>query len=179
MREFTQLPDLAVRTLGGSVMAADDEFFAEKENLIKPGPPVFQPAVFGNKGQLYDGWETRRRRTTGYDSAIVRLIELDTTHFKGNAPAAAALRGLDGLVSAPDDPAGWFGMLPRTPLLPDTRHRFLVEPKRATHVRLDIYPDGGMARLRLYGDLTADGLTSLEDRWRGTAPPRGTSIYGM
>ena len=70
---FTGLPDLASRQLGGSVVFANDELFAEKENLITPEPPAFDPAEFGNRGKVYDGWETRRRRGPGHDHAIVRL----------------------------------------------------------------------------------------------------------
>ena len=91
---FTELPDLAVRTLGGSVVYANDELYAERENLITPGPAVFSPATFGPKGQVYDGWETRRRREPGHDHAIVRLgvpgiirgVVADTSFFTGNYP---------------------------------------------------------------------------------------------
>ncbi|MDJ0111029.1 allantoicase, partial [Rhodococcus erythropolis] len=71
--EFTLLPDLALRTLGGAVIWANDEAFAEREALIRPGKAGYQPATFGHKGQVYDGWETRRRRVAGHDEAIVRL----------------------------------------------------------------------------------------------------------
>ena len=71
--DFTRLPDLASRRLGGSVVYANDELFAERENLITPGPPGHRAATFGHKGQVYDGWETRRRRQPGHDWAIVRL----------------------------------------------------------------------------------------------------------
>src|SRR4051794_782571 len=97
--DFSELPDLAVRALGGSVMAANDEFFAEKENLINPAPAAFLPAAFGHKGRRYDGWEPRRRRDNGkgYDWAIVRLglpgvirgVVVDTAHFTGNSPPYA------------------------------------------------------------------------------------------
>jgi allantoicase len=337
MSDFQRLPDLAVRAVGGSVVAVNDESFAERENLIKPTAPVFSPRTFGHKGQVYDGWETRRRREPGHDWAIVRLgmpgivrgvvvdtafftgnfpphasveacsaegypgpaeleeaawveivprsplqgdtahsfdvdaerrfthvrlrifpdggvarlrvhgepvadprllaglpvdlaalenggmvencsnmfysspnnliapgqatvmgegwetarrrddgndwvlvrlaapgiarlAELDTTHFKGNAPGAAALRGIDARASAPGDEAAWVPLLERTRLQPDTRHRFpLGGGHEVTHVRLDVYPDGGMARLRLFGELTAGGRLALERRWSGHA----------
>jgi len=92
--DFTALPDLASRTLGGSVSAANDELFAQRENLIRPEAPFFDPNEFGHKGKVYDGWETRRRRDDGHDYAIVRLgtpgiihgIIVDTAYFKGNYP---------------------------------------------------------------------------------------------
>ena len=88
------MPDLASRALGGGVTYANDEFFAEKENLIKPGPPEFAAEAFGHKGKVYDGWETRRRRDAGHDYAIVRLgcpgvvhgVAVDTAFFRGNYP---------------------------------------------------------------------------------------------
>src|SRR6478735_9541247 len=92
--DFTALPDLASRALGGSVSAANDELFAQRENLIKAEAPFFDPNEFGHKGKVYDGWETRRRRDNGHDYAIARLgtpgiihgIIVDTAYFKGNYP---------------------------------------------------------------------------------------------
>src|SRR5258708_20392831 len=100
--EFASLPDLASRRLGGSVVFANDELFADKENLIKPGPPAFAADAFGNKGKVYDGWETRRRREAGHDHAIVRLgcpgmvrgIGVDTSFFRGNYPPEISVEGL-------------------------------------------------------------------------------------
>ncbi|MFK3984108.1 allantoicase [Micromonospora sp. NPDC050397] len=339
MADFTELPDLASRLLGGSVVDANDEFFAARDNLVNTGPPTFTPQTFGAKGQVYDGWETRRRREPGYDHAVVRLgapgiisgvvvdtafftgnfppfvsvqacglegypgpeeltaadwipivprsavrgdtvnsfpvrdphrfthvrlvlhpdggvarlrvhgsvvpdprlfpdghvdlaaaeyggqvtdasnrfygspqqlvapglarvmgegwetarrrdggndwvrvrlvapgrvrlVELDTSHFKGNAPAAASLRGVDTRVSDPTDERAWFDLLPRVPLQPDTRHRFpLTDAGTATEVRLDIFPDGGMARLRLPGRVAPDDLVALRRHWWESLPP--------
>ena len=107
-----------------------------------------------------DGWETARRRDDGNDWVLVRLAapavvefaDLDTSHFKGNAPGAAALRGAEARSATVDDSEAWFDLLPRVALMPDTPHRFRVRESRpVTHVRLDIFPDGGMARLRLLG----------------------------
>src|SRR5258708_30505211 len=100
--DFTELPDLASRRLGGSVVAASDELFAEKENLIKLGAPVFAAGEVGNRGKIYDGWETRRRREPGHDHAIVRLGVpgivhggvLDTSFFRGNYPPHASAEAL-------------------------------------------------------------------------------------
>jgi allantoicase len=98
--------------------------------------------------------------------AVIDFADLDTTHFKGNAPGSAALRGADARVGSLDEPAGWFDLLPTVPLMPDTPHRFPVRAERAaTHVRLDIYPDGGMARLRLLGRPDAAGAAALESRF--------------
>ncbi len=101
MNDFTQLPDLASRALSGSVVHANDELFAERENLIKPGRAVFSTEDFGHKGKVYDGWETRRRREAGHDFAIVRLgvpgvvrgVVIDTSWFKGNYPPFASVEG--------------------------------------------------------------------------------------
>ncbi len=100
--DVTELPDLASRRLGGSVIAASDELFAEKENLIKPEAPVFAPGEFGNRGKIYDGWETRRRREPGHDHAVVRLgvpgivhgVVVDTSFFRGNYPPQVSVEAL-------------------------------------------------------------------------------------
>jgi allantoicase len=163
---FTLLPDLALRTLGGSVAAASDESFAEKENLINPWAPAFQAHTFGLKGQEYDGWETRRRRSPGHDWVIVRLglpgvirgVVVDTAWFKGNYPPYASVEACsaDGY-PPPGDLAGWAEIVPRSPLKGDTAHEFEVSAgRRFTHVRLSIFPDGGVARLRVHGDVVPD-----------------------
>ncbi len=93
--------------------------------------------------------------------AVIALADLDTRHFKGNAPGRAGLRGVDARTGSPDDPGDWFDLLPPTPLRPDTPHRFRIGPApAATHVRLDIFPDGGMARLRLHGRADPEALRS-------------------
>ena len=166
--DFTALPDLAVRTLGGSVPAANDELFAERENLIKPQPAVFNAHTFGHKGQIYDGWETRRRREPGHDWAIVRLgvpgvirgVVVDTAFFTGNYPEQCSVEALsvDGYPS-PEELAGlaWTEIVPRSPLKGDTRNQFAVAAEESfTHVRLNIFPDGGVARLRVHGEVVPD-----------------------
>jgi allantoicase len=169
-------PDLASRGLRGSVVAASDEFFAEKENLIKPGAAVFSPSTFGHKGQVYDGWETRRRRAPSgglpaadeHDWVIVRLgapgvvhaVVVDTAYFTGNFPQACSVEAC--YVSGYPDPAAlaaarWAEIVPRSPLKGDTPHVFEVpERSRFSHVRLKIYPDGGVARLRVHGQVMPD-----------------------
>jgi allantoicase len=166
--DFTELPDLAVRTLGGSVVAANDELFAERENLIKPQPAVFNAHTFGHKGQIYDGWETRRRREPGHDWAVVRLgvpgvirgVVVDTAFFTGNYPEQCAVEAasVEGYPS-PDEltDAAWTEIVPRSPLKGDTRNPFSVATEESfTHVRLNIFPDGGVARLRVHGEVVPD-----------------------
>jgi allantoicase len=165
-------PDLAGRALGGSVIYANDELFAERENLIKAGDPVFQPHTFGHKGQIMDGWETRRRREAASDgqgdTAIVRLgcggvvrrVVVDTSYFTGNYPPEVSVEacGAEGYPSPAELAAAeWTTLVPRSPVAGDSRNTFEVEPgRRATHVRLTIFPDGGVARLRVYGEPVPD-----------------------
>jgi allantoicase len=169
-------PDLASRTLRGSVVAASDEFFAEKENLIKPGVTVYSPHTFGHKGQVYDGWETRRRRGAAgelppadeHDWVIVRLgapgvvhaVVVDTAYFTGNFPQSCSVEAcyMAGYPAAADlAAAAWTEIVPRSPLKGDTPHVFEVPPRsRFSHVRLRIYPDGGVARLRVHGEVVPD-----------------------
>jgi allantoicase len=165
-------PDLAGRALGGSVIFANDELFAERENLIKPEDPEFRPHTFGHKGQIMDGWETRRRRELAGDGqgdrAIVRLgcggvvhrVVVDTSWFTGNYPPEVSVEvcGAEGYPS-PAELAGatWTTLVPRSPVAGDARNEFEVEPgPRATHVRLTMYPDGGVARLRVHGEPVPD-----------------------
>ncbi len=167
MSDWTHLPDLAGRALGGAVICADDEFFAAKENLVRDEPPAAR-TEFGHKGKEYDGWETRRRRSPGHDWAIVRLgapgivagVVIDTAFFTGNYPPRASLEGaaVEGHPSAAEvERADWQPLLPVSDLAGDTANAFAVESdRRVTHVRLAIHPDGGVARLRVHGTVVPD-----------------------
>jgi allantoicase len=168
MEEFTLLPDLASRTFGGGIVYTNDEFFAAADHLIAPAPPVFTPHTFDHRGQVYDGWETRRRREPGHDHVIVRLgapgvihgVDIDTAFFTGNYPPYASIDGcaVDGYLGAAAlQAAEWTPLVPRSPLTGDSRNLFTVDsPRRYTHVRLTIYPDGGIARLRVHGEVVPD-----------------------
>jgi allantoicase len=168
---FVDLVDLASERLGGAVVAANDEFFAPKERLIMAGAAVWREGEYTERGKWMDGWETRRRRDVGDDShdwCVIRLgargtvrgIDVDTSFFKGNYPAAFALDGCDlpGL-PAPEELTGapWRELWPRTPLTGDSHNLVAVaDAPAATHLRLRIFPDGGVARLRAYGEVVAD-----------------------
>jgi allantoicase len=177
---FTNLTDLADRRLGASVVAANDEFFAERENLLTPGPAVFDPERFGHKGKIMDGWETRRRRGVSaaephpvaddHDWALIRLgvpgvvrgLVVDTAHFRGNYPQAVSVEAacVPGAPSpeelrAPD--VKWTEIVPRTEIGGHAANGFAVTTEqRFTHLRLNQYPDGGVARLRVYGEALPD-----------------------
>jgi allantoicase len=163
----TELPDLASRAVGGAVVAWNDAAFAEAENLILPHEPV-RHDEFGHKGKVYDGWETRRRRSPGSDWAIVRLgvpgivsgVVVDTSFFTGNYPVAASLQGLgvDGYPTPAElSTMDWLPLLPESGLDGDARNAFPVAGSpRLTHVRLTIHPDGGVARLRVHGTPVPD-----------------------
>lgn len=166
--EWTDRPDLASRRFGGTVMWATDELFAEKENLVNPWRPAHRAETFGSKGQVYDGWETRRRRAPGDDHAIVRLglggvvsgVIVDTAFFKGNYPpfVSVAAVSVPGYPSAEElRGADWEVLVDHAPAAGDAENFFLVtSPRRYTHVRLTQHPDGGVARLRVHGDPVPD-----------------------
>jgi len=166
--DFTLLPDLASRTFGGGIVYTNDEFFAAADHLVAPHPPTFTPRTFDLRGQVYDGWETRRRREPGSDHVIIRLgapglihgVDIDTAFFTGNFPPFASVDAcsIDGYPSATAQAAAeWESIVPRSPLTGDNRNLFIVDAKRRfTHVRLTIYPDGGVARFRVHGEVVPD-----------------------
>lgn len=177
---FTKLTDLAAERLGGKVLYATDDFFAEKENLIKPGRGIFIADKYTDRGKWMDGWESRRKRTPGHDWCVIQLavpgkirgFDIDTNHFLGNHPPFASVEGLiEGGTSS--DPLStdtvervtssaplnweaqeWEEILPKSPLNPGSQHFFEINSDKTwTHLRLHIYPDGGVARFRAYGEV--------------------------
>jgi len=162
--------DLASARLGGVALLANDEFFAEKENLLKPGRGVFIADKFTDRGKWMDGWETRRRRTPGHDwcviqlglRGVIRYVDVDTNHFLGNHPPFASLDALSTSELLPADPQiieglRWIPIVPQSPLNPGSQNVFEISNSEpSTHVRLNIFPDGGVARLRVYGTVIPD-----------------------
>ena len=164
------LVDLAAERVGGIALLANDEFFAEKENLLKPGRGVFIPDKYTDRGKWMDGWESRRRRTPGHDWCVIQLglrgiikeVDIDTNHFLGNHPPFASLEAVCltndfPAVAAEVEALPWRTILPKSPLNPGSQNPFTIPGEQTwTHVRLNIFPDGGVARLRLYGIVVPD-----------------------
>ncbi len=166
--DFRELADLAGERLGASVLYANDDFFAEKENLIKEARPVWKEHEYTDRGKWMDGWESRRRRTSGHDFAIIRLGArgvvrggvVDTSFFRGNFPEACSIDGVTmPATSSIDDllTAKWRPLLPKVALKGDAENVFAIDaPHAVTHIRFDIFPDGGVARLRVHGQPVPD-----------------------
>jgi len=159
---FTQLIDLASEVVGGKVLFANDDFFAEKENLLKRETPVFIVTKYTDQGKWMDGWESRRKREVGHDYCIVKLgipgviqgVNVDTSFFTGNFPEYAALEACESETDELKnlESKEWTTLLQKTELHGHTQNYFFVShPKRVTHLRLRIFPDGGIARLRVHG----------------------------
>lgn len=188
--DFTQLIDLAAERLGGAALWATDDFFAEKENLLKPTEAIFIDGKYTDRGKWMDGWESRRKRQYAessrvypdHDSCIIRLglsgvirgFVVDTAYFKGNYPKSCSIEGASidaatrGSGGQPDvsellsDRIHWTEILPRVDLVGDSKNRFPVTINdRFTHLRFNIFPDGGVARLRVHGDVMPSA------RWMG------------
>ncbi len=168
--DFTEYIDLAAERLGGRALAANDEFFAPKENLLRVAAPIWIADKYTDVGKWMDGWETRRRRIPGYDWCIVKLglpgavhgVVVDTAHFKGNYPEhceieSCAMDGDPTIAQLEDQSTNWTTLLPKSALTGDARNPFPISPSsRVTHARLKIYPDGGVARLRVHGEVIPD-----------------------
>jgi len=170
VRDFSQWIDLASERVGGRVLAANDDFFAPKENLLKPAPPVWIEDKYTGRGKWMDGWETRRRRTPGFDWCILELgvpgilrgVVVDTSHFKGNYPEygsveACNLEGETSIEKLTSASICWAEVLPKLALRGNAQNSFRIgDSHRYTHLRFNIYPDGGVARLRVYGEALPD-----------------------
>ena len=170
MNEFTNLVDLASERVGGAVLYANDDFFAPKENLVRQPAPVWMEGEYTERGKWMDGWESRRRRTPGFDWCLVRLglagrirgVVVNTAFFRGNFPESCSLEACSARPNAnseelTDDATDWVEILPQSKLEGDAENPFAVQSdERFTHLRFKIYPDGGVARLRVYGEVSPD-----------------------
>jgi len=163
--QFTALTDLAAERLGGKVLYATDDFFAEKENLILPTRGIFITDKYTDRGKWMDGWESRRKRTPGHDWAIIQLgvsgkikgFDIDTNFFLGNHPPHASVEAvnLSGKELPADwDSVSWTEILPKSHLDAGSQNFYECHSDEIyTHLRLHIYPDGGVARFRAYGEV--------------------------
>ncbi|HEX6076677.1 MAG TPA: hypothetical protein VFZ32_15615, partial [Micromonosporaceae bacterium] len=171
-RDLAGMPcDLAALENGGAVVGCSDDFYAKAYHLLYPG----------TARTAGEGWETSRRRDGGHDWVTVRLaavavprvVEVDTSHFRGNAPDRVAVFGALDPSGDPGPDADWTLLLPPTRVQPDTRHRFPVQTSgTVSHLRVEIHPDGGMARFRAYGELAPEGLDALTTRWFNSLPDK-------
>jgi allantoicase len=162
---FTKLTDLASAKLGGKVLFATDDFFAEKENLIAPTRGVFIADKYTDRGKWMDGWESRRKRVAGHDWAVIQLatsgkitgFDIDTNFFLGNHPPQASIEA--AYLTTSDEitdweTVAWKEILPKSHLDAGSQNFFDCQNDEiVTHLRLHIYPDGGVARLRVYGQV--------------------------
>lgn len=156
--------NLADAQLGAYAVSASDEFFGAKSRLLKPEPPVFEAGRYDAHGKWMDGWESLRRRVPGHDHCVVRLaargvlhgLDIDTAHFTGNYPPAASVEACLSASESVDD-GTWHEIVPRLALGPSAHHFVAIDhPDPVSHLRLNIYPDGGVARLRAYGTVDFD-----------------------
>ena len=163
MNDFTQLIDLAAERTGGKTLKCTDDFFAPMENLLKPGRGIFIEDKYTERGKWMDGWESRRKRTDGHDWVVIQLglrgiiagVDIDTNHFLGNHPPFASLDA--ACVSGFPNDDDWIEILSKSPLKPGSQNLFEIDSNAEwTHLRLHIYPDGGVARLKVYGEVKPD-----------------------
>src|SRR5437763_12609773 len=164
--DFKEFVDLAAERLGASVLYATDDFFAPKENLLKAEKPVWKEHEYTERGKWMDGWESRRKRVAGHDFAIIRLgapgmirgVVVDTSYFRGNFPSHCSIEASFAAPETPHDALNdWMELLAKSELAGDSENSFEIDnPHAFTHLRLHIYPDGGVARLRVHGDVVPE-----------------------
>jgi allantoicase len=187
--DFTQKwPNLASAKAGAEAIFATDDFFADKSRMLNDAEAVFIDDKYDDHGKWMDGWESRRKRVAGYDYCVVRLaypgtlygVDIDTSHFTGNYPPAASLEACYCAEGDPTEDANWQEILPAVNLQGNSHHLHEIVSKDVfTHLRLNIFPDGGVARLRVYGQVFCDwskrdtdqryDLAAMENGGRGLA----------
>lgn len=173
---LAEFVDLASERLGGVVLYANDEFFAEKENLLKPSKPIFMEGKYTKRGKWMDGWETRRRREPGHDWCLIKLgmagvirgFIVDTSFFSGNYPEYFSIEACVAYDTSTheellNDSTFWVEILPKTALKGNSENVFVINSKQIfTHIRFNIFPDGGVARLKVCGEIIPDIETMVK-----------------
>ena len=188
MKKFisAKMINLADPRIGSKIIFKTDDFFAAAHRILKTDIPVFKDGLFDKHGKWMDGWETRRRRSKGYDYLVLKLgkpgkifdINIDTSHFNGNQPTHASLEGCFSR-SKPNKKTKWTRLLGKKKLGPNKNHNFKSQNKSTfNYIRLNIFPDGGVARLRLYGKIEIDKKTINNKNINLTSVLNGASIVG-
>ena len=177
------LIDLAQPRLGSKIVYKTDEFFAPAKRIINPWPPVFKEGVFDKNGKWMDGWETRRKRGSGHDYLILKLgkqgrikkVDIDTSFLNRNQPNTVSLQACISKQKLPNKKTKWITILNKKKTKPNSHHFFAISNKSIfTHIKLNIFPDGGVARLRIFGELVVGKLKkkeiNLTSVFNGAAP---------
>ena len=188
MKKFIsgKMINLADPKIGSKVIFRTDEFFAPAHRILKTDNPIFKEGLFDKHGKWMDGWETRRRRSKGYDYLILKLgkpgrifnVDIDTTHFNGNQPTYASV---DGCFSKnkPNKNTKWFKVFSKKKLGPNKNHNFASKNRSIfNYIRLNIFPDGGVARIRLYGKINMENINLNKKNINLTSVLNGASIIG-
>ncbi len=172
--------------LGSKIIFKTDEFFASAKRILSPSPPIFKEGIFDRHGKWMDGWETRRRRGKGYDYLIIKLgkpgkiynVDIDTSHFSGNQPTYASLEA--GFSNKKiNNNFKWIKILNKKKLIPNKNQNFKVKNKLVfTHIKFNIFPDGGVARLRVYGEIETNKIDYGNKLINLTSVLNGASIIG-
>ena len=156
------LIDLAQSRLGSKIVYKTDEFFAPAKRIINPWPPIFKEGVFDKHGKWMDGWETRRKRSKGHDYLILKLgkpgkiykVDIDTSYFSGNHPTKVSIQACFSKKNIPNKNSKWRTILKKKSTKANSHHFFNIKNKSIfSHIKLNIFPDGGVARLRVYGTI--------------------------
>ena len=188
MKKFIngKMINLADPRLGSKVIFKTDDFFASVNRIINPSPPIFKEGVFDKHGKWMDGWETRRRRGKGYDYLILKLgrpgkifnVDIDTTFFSGNQPMYASLEACYSIKKV-NSKSKWTKILNNKKLKPNKNHNFKIKNKSIfNHLKLNIYPDGGVARLRVYGEIEMKNFNFRNKSINLSSMLNGASIIG-
>ena len=188
MKNFinSKMINLADPRIGSKIIFKTDDFFAAAHRILNIDAPVFKDGLFDKHGKWMDGWETRRKRSKGFDYLILKLgkpgkildIDIDTKYFNGNQPTHASLEGCFSRTK-PNKKTKWIRLLGKKKLGPNKNHRFKSQNKSVfNYIKLNIFPDGGVARLRLYGKIEIKKNFLNKKNINLTSVLNGASIVG-
>ena len=184
--KFRNTVNLAEAKFGSKVIYKTDQFFGAANRILSYQKPIFKEGVYDNHGKWMDGWETRRKRKQGHDYLIIKLgrpgkifdVDIDTTFFFGNQPSHASLQACYSK-NKPTKKTNWKTILKKKRVGPDKNHNFKIKNHSTFNfIKLNIFPDGGVARLNLNGKVDLERIKLKGKNLNLTSILNGSTIIG-
>ena len=185
-KKFRNTVNLAEPKFGSKIIYKTDQFFGAASRILNSQKAIFKEGIYDHHGKWMDGWETRRKRKVGHDYLIIKLgrpgkifnVDIDTSFFSGNQPSEASLQACYSKIK-PSKNTNWKTILNKKKLGPDKNHNFKIKNHSTFNfIKLNIFPDGGIARLKLNGKVDLEKINLKGKNVNLSLISNGSTIVG-